>query len=75
MILKPVLAKAAAIVLPPVDAAATPAAAPTPDYVVAIYLGLLTAIPFALAAVAMIFFARHSDRHNERKYHIAARAC
>lgn len=88
VILKPVLASAGLIVLPPPAAAATapasaiasasatfpvataPALVPTPGYIVNIYLGFLTAIPFAVAAVAMLFFARHSDRHNERKWHI-----
>jgi MFS family permease len=91
VILKPVLASAGLIVLPPSAAAATasapasalasaaatlplaavPVVTPTPGYIVNIYLGFLTAIPFAVAAVAMLFFARHSDRHNERKWHIA----
>jgi MFS family permease len=63
VILKPVLEKAGAIVLKGDNV--------TPGYIVNIYLGFLTAIPFAVAAVAMLFFARHSDRHHERKWHIA----
>jgi MFS family permease len=73
VILKPILAQAGAIVLPP--AASLPAGSapsvPTPDYIVSIYLGLLTAIPFAIAAVVMLLFARHSDQRNERKWHVA----
>jgi MFS family permease len=82
VILKPVLVQAGAIVLPP-EAPATAAAAtataaatasavvPTPGHIVSIYLGLLTAIPFAAAAVCMLFFAKHSDKTGERKYHVA----
>jgi ACS family tartrate transporter-like MFS transporter len=50
------------------------AAAPTPEYVVSLYLGLLSAIPFGAAALTMLAIARHSDRRNERKLHTAA-AC
>jgi MFS family permease len=73
VILKPILVKTGAIVLSPAASSAvqTAQATPTPDYIISIYLGLLTAIPFALAAVAMLFFARHSDRHGERKFHVA----
>ena len=75
VILKPILIKAGAIVLAPEPGViAAPGVIPTPDYIVSIYLGLLTAIPFVIAAVAMLFFARHSDRRNERKFHIAS-AC
>lgn len=34
-------------------------------------IGLLTAIPFAFAAVAMVLVARRSDRHGERRWHVA----
>ncbi|WP_328750762.1 MFS transporter [Gluconobacter cadivus] len=35
-------------------------------------LGFYTAIPFAVAAMAMLLNARSSDRHNERCWHLAA---
>ena len=35
-------------------------------------VGLLTAIPFALAAIGMVTIAAHSDRTGERKLHVAA---
>jgi len=35
-------------------------------------VGLLTAIPFALAAIGMVTIATHSDRTGERKLHVAA---
>jgi ACS family tartrate transporter-like MFS transporter len=35
-------------------------------------VGLLTAIPFALAAIGMVTIAAHSDRTGERKRHVAA---
>lgn len=34
--------------------------------------GLIVAIPFAVGAVAMIFWSRHSDRTGERVWHVAA---
>jgi D-galactonate transporter len=34
-------------------------------------IGLLSAIPFAFAAVAMVLVARRSDQHRERRWHIA----
>ena len=34
-------------------------------------IGLLTAIPYAFAAVAMVVVARHADRTGERRWHIA----
>ncbi|CAN7628521.1 MFS transporter [Pseudoduganella sp. LjRoot289] len=37
-------------------------------------VGLLTAIPYAVAAVAMILAARHSDRSGERRWHAAIAA-
>ena len=35
-------------------------------------VGLLSSVPFSCAAVAMILVGRHSDRHGERKWHLAA---
>jgi ACS family tartrate transporter-like MFS transporter len=37
-------------------------------------IGWLTAIPYAVAAVAMTIWARRSDRHNERRYHAGGAA-
>jgi len=37
-------------------------------------IGLLTAIPYSVAAVAMVLAARHSDRSGERRWHAAAAA-
>jgi D-galactonate transporter len=37
-------------------------------------IGLITAIPYAVASVAMVLWARHSDRTNERRIHVAAPA-
>lgn len=37
----------------------------------ALDVGLLTAIPYAVAVVAMIVVARSSDRRNERRWHLA----
>ena len=34
-------------------------------------IGLITAIPYAVASVVMIFNARHSDRTGERRLHVA----
>jgi D-galactonate transporter len=34
-------------------------------------IGLLTAIPYAFAAVAMVVVARHADQTSERRWHIA----
>jgi D-galactonate transporter len=34
-------------------------------------IGLLTAIPYAFAAVSMVLTARHSDQTGERRWHIA----
>ncbi len=36
--------------------------------------GYVTAIPYAITAVAMVWWGRHSDRANERPWHIAAAA-
>ncbi|HEV7872052.1 MAG TPA: MFS transporter [Modestobacter sp.] len=37
-------------------------------------VGLVTAIPYAFAAVAMVLWARHSDRTGERTLHVAVPA-
>jgi D-galactonate transporter len=37
-------------------------------------IGLLTAIPYGLAAVVMVLAARHSDRSGERRWHTALAA-
>ena len=37
-------------------------------------IGLLTAIPYGIAALAMIAAARHSDRSGERRWHVALAA-
>jgi len=37
-------------------------------------VGILTAIPYALAMVAMVLWGRRSDRKGERKWHLAAAA-
>jgi D-galactonate transporter len=37
-------------------------------------IGLLTAIPYGLAAVVMVLAARHSDRSGERRWHTAVAA-
>jgi len=37
-------------------------------------VGLLSAIPYAVAAVAMVIVGRHSDRTGERRWHIALSA-
>jgi D-galactonate transporter len=37
-------------------------------------IGLITAIPWAVAAVAMILVGRHSDKTQERRWHIALSA-
>jgi MFS family permease len=33
--------------------------------------GLVTAIPYAIAAIVMVFWARHADRTGERVWHVA----
>ena len=40
----------------------------------ALDVGLLTAVPYAVAMVSMIFVARSSDRRNERRWHLAIAA-
>jgi MFS transporter, ACS family, tartrate transporter len=37
-------------------------------------VGALTALPYALAMVAMVWWGRRSDRRSERKWHLAAAA-
>lgn len=37
-------------------------------------IGLLTAVPYVVAAVAMVLVARHSDRSGERRWHAAGAA-
>jgi ACS family tartrate transporter-like MFS transporter len=37
-------------------------------------VGLVTAVPYAFAAVAMVLWARHSDRTGERAWHVAVAA-
>lgn len=37
-------------------------------------IGLVTAVPYAFAAVAMVLWARHSDRTGERAWHVAVAA-
>ena len=44
----------------------------TSQGVSATLLGWMTAIPFALGAVAMLLCSRHSDRTGERKWHVTA---
>lgn len=74
-ILKAALVESHAIVVAPASHPATEIAAtlpaPTPYHLVSLYVGLLSAIPFGTAALTMLLFARHSDRHNERKHHMA----
>ena len=36
-----------------------------------VQVGLITAIPYALGAVAMVLWARHGDRTRERSWHVA----
>jgi MFS family permease len=70
--LKSTLAASGTIILP-VAAGATQAgttAVPTPQIYVDLYVSLLSAIPYGIAGVAMLFIARHSDRTNKRKPHI-----
>jgi MFS family permease len=35
-------------------------------------VGLITAVPYTIAAVAMFFWSRHADRHREHVWHVAA---
>jgi ACS family tartrate transporter-like MFS transporter len=72
-ILKDALVRSGVITLAtPVVAGAAPVVGTTPEYLVSVYVGLLSAIPFGTAALTMIAIARHSDRRNERKLHTAA---
>jgi MFS family permease len=43
----------------------------TPPPVEYLCVGLCSAVPFGAAAVGMVLLARHSDRHQERKMHVA----
>ena len=36
-----------------------------------LHIGMLAAIPYAVAAVGMIFVARSADQRNERRWHVA----
>lgn len=36
-----------------------------------LHIGMLAAIPYAVAAIGMILVARSADRHNERRWHVA----
>ncbi len=38
-------------------------------------IGLLTAIPYGVAAIVMVLVARRSDRHGERRWHTALAGC
>jgi ACS family tartrate transporter-like MFS transporter len=37
-------------------------------------IGFLSAIPYVVAAVTMVLIGQHADRHNERRWHVAASA-
>jgi ACS family tartrate transporter-like MFS transporter len=74
-ILRNALIESKVIVLPasttlPAELAAT-MPTPTPSHLASLYVGLLSAIPFGAAALTMLLFARHSDRRNERRFHMA----
>ncbi|HVT80002.1 MAG TPA: MFS transporter [Phycisphaerae bacterium] len=43
----------------------------TPAPVADLWVCLFSAIPFGAAAVGMVLIGRHSDKHQERKYHLA----
>jgi MFS family permease len=45
--------------------------AATPPYVADLYTSLLSAIPFGAATLGMILIGRSSDRHRERRFHLA----
>jgi len=45
--------------------------ASTPRHVEYAMLGLLSAIPFGAAAIGMVIIGLHSDRKNERRWHVA----
>jgi MFS family permease len=72
-ILMRVLSDAHVITLASPGMPATDASA-TPEYLVSLYVGLLSAIPFGAAALTMLLVARRSDRRNERPFHMAG-AC
>jgi len=73
--MKPILATAGLITLPPAGMTAAQAIAAgmaaTPDNKVSLYIGLFSAIPFGITAICMMFIAGHSDKRNERRYHMA----
>jgi ACS family tartrate transporter-like MFS transporter len=37
-------------------------------------VGILSALPYIVAAVGMVWIGRHSDRHQERRWHVAGPA-
>jgi ACS family tartrate transporter-like MFS transporter len=43
----------------------------TPKHILDLYVCLAAAIPFGAATLGMVLIGRHSDRHNERKLHLA----
>lgn len=45
--------------------------AATPAHLADFRTGLLSAIPFGAAAIGMVFIGLHSDRTNERRWHVA----
>src|SRR6185369_3452161 len=38
------------------------------------YVGVFSALPYVVAAVGMVWIGRHSDRHGERRWHVAGPA-
>jgi MFS transporter, ACS family, tartrate transporter len=38
-------------------------------------IGLLSSLPYLITAIAMVLVASHSDRRNERRWHLACGAC
>lgn len=43
----------------------------TPGHLADLWACLLAAVPFGAAVIGMVAIGRHSDRRNERKYHLA----
>jgi MFS transporter, ACS family, tartrate transporter len=39
-----------------------------------LFIGMVSTIPYLAAAVAMVFFGKHSDRTGERRWHVAVAA-
>jgi ACS family tartrate transporter-like MFS transporter len=37
-------------------------------------VGIVSALPYIVAAIGMVWIGRHSDRHNERRWHVAVPA-